>query len=681
MVFFRADNNYTGGPLDADDIERKHNIYLLRIHVLRGGVEGGDPYISLTEDIGTAVLKYSYGNKKNKLGEFKYNKIRSKILLIDFDDEMIERTDISDDSPLPEDFCYTRDGILSKLPELSRYMLADKEAVVYRRISEKRIFEVHPLLADILLQLEVCHNSKSKDVYNKIIEGIKSGEYSVQKINDFISTLAINDVEKNFVTDYYIDRKNIVDTYDSVFTYLSNSKTQEEKMVDANCLRAQVLKNVFGQFAVREFKDIKPDLISDAYIPMEEDIAMSATADKSTRYNVRNNIYINCGGKDQKTDSYQKKTISYGLEYITGDEGNVIGYNTLYGEVGRTADNEPDTGQVRKSYKVYKGQDNIFVKLDRSSNYVGDNLNNSSAIESREKYINSIEARKYIRQSHDNPNEYYAFDEDGSCLKCHMVEGSHLKIIDFVHDEQGNISKYDTNGYDKDGYDEDGYDENGLDINKFDRAGTNEIGLPSNITLPSLNDLSEEEVKEKLRTSIHDFENSSKERLTYQEPPLQRLLSTLFDVTSNSTLVFMKGKRFEAVEYDQNESRNRFYQLFMKEYFDKKSVGIEYRTQKLCDKLIRGIISVAKENDIDIKAFMESEMEKKIEENNQKAAEARKTLKEVKERLRLSKENGLRKEKSRLEAVISGSDLNNKKAELAIKRFDETYLSGDDRSE
>ena len=221
-IFFRAQTEYEGGPVQAEAMEAEYNADTLYRHIGSNGVSTGDPYISMSERIETALLKYSYGKLMNGDGEYRYNAKRTKILLINLPERNAEET-VDTVSPKPNGY-FATDVLLngsSQATSAHNYIAADREVIAYRQIDEEYVHEVHPILADLLFALTVTGN---RGAYDEIVNKIITGELSVEAVNDkFFGEgksklgMEFNDVERIFMEKYYGERENIVTVYDQCF--------------------------------------------------------------------------------------------------------------------------------------------------------------------------------------------------------------------------------------------------------------------------------------------------------------------------------------------------------------------------------------------------------------------------------------------------------------------------------
>jgi len=641
--------------------------------------KNGDPYISLTEDLSTAATKYAYGMSKSESGKYKLNdpkgKKRGVVLLVDLNEDVALTPDIYEKPPEGKISYYTYQ-MMSETPEFKNtkalgYAKADKEAEVFHEVPAEHVYEIHPFLVDILMAADYYKNrgrENAEYIYEEIKTGIKTGKYSVANIEKMLEQMKTNPIEKEFVEKFYSQRENIEETFDKLFPEKAGEYTTEEKIYYATCLRTQVTKDLFKQFVEREFKGIDPKFVEDYVFPMEEDLASHEAFVNTTMYRHNGNRCID------KISTTNSKRIPFGMEYTIDDTGKIVGMHALHKVIERTkyyyGPNKNEAFYDPKMVDEIRRSTLIEPEKEENSHYYGTDLvNNEQARMQREVFINKRENQKNVRITLGEKGfEFYSFDEDGYCLKCELEireKEQYLKVVDFLRDENGQRTKFDTKGLDRDGFDKDGFDENGLDRNGCDRSGATEFGIPKGLSVEEIKRMTVEGCEGLFRECEENYKRHQDRGIKFEKSPTERFLDMVVKSTLNSTgfIIHDDGK----VEIDNNKGRSedRFYDLMMKNIkHDQKTLAFSGR--KGIDNLIKAAIAVGKENGIDIHEMFSTQMQQEEIEDKAKLEEAEKALKKAR------KKSDRQKEK-----INKGKhELGPEKRKIDKDRFDEKYDDG-----
>lgn len=465
LVFFTAqlDNNIVGGSINPTNANRQHSIISVRTHIQTKSSAKKTPqtpYCSLALTIASPLIKYSYGkkrgevDKKNKmLFSVNRNQQRTRIFMV-VADEMHRASNI-EEQPIPGQTTYYPGETFHKYltGQFRNGSEADREVLVYGTIDSRFVFEVHPLLADILFILsfrisEYENDKKNKgklsdedsrlktryeEVYKSIIDKIESGDYSVDNINRMIEKFKMNTVERSFVQQFYIKRNNIFDSCLVAIPGIALSrnlcKDDEQVVITGTCLRNQVLEDIFPQFMKGFFPKYKTVEKGICYIPNEEDVRASAQYRLNGETHKIHDAHVVVPGQiisenycsSPSSESYKcriSRRIPKGMSFKCDYEGNPFVITEIFdirkkedGEVKKTGYNK--TRDVKRISKIYQS----------------DNLSEQEAKKAREAYLAKKKeafsksgdkegARKFFREYIDDNNElsYVSFDEEGYCL-------------------------------------------------------------------------------------------------------------------------------------------------------------------------------------------------------------------------------------------------------------------------
>lgn len=468
VVFFTAqlDTNVgSDGSINPTNANLPHSPSNVRKHIQTKSSANPQqpqqtPYCSLALTIASPLIKYSYGkkrgevNKKNKM-QFSVNRNqeRTRIFMV-VADKMHEAGNIEEQPIQGQTTYYPGETFHKHLSKQFRNgSQADREVLVYGAIDPGFVFEVHPLLADILFilsfRISEYENDKKnngqltdeasrfkaryEEVYKSIIDKIESGECSVDNINRMIKEFKMNTVERSFVQQFYIERINIFHSCLGAIPeiVLSGNLCQDDEQVviTGTCLRNQVLEDIFPQFMKRLFPKIKTVEKGICYIPNEEDVRASTQYRLNGETHKIPNAHVVVPGQiisenycsSPSSESYKcriSRRIPKGMSFKCDYEGNPFVITEIFdirekddGEVKKTGYNE--TRDVKRISKIYQF----------------DNLSEQEAKKAREAYLAKKKeafsksgdkegARKFFREYIDDNNQlsYVSFDEEGYCL-------------------------------------------------------------------------------------------------------------------------------------------------------------------------------------------------------------------------------------------------------------------------
>lgn len=635
MILFTAakEDNIQDGGLVPNNPELRHTVSRLKNHVERNSGtrvnKPKSPYISCAETIEAPVLKYSYGVKREispddpKAFTPRRNERRARIFIISFDEsEIPEEKDVDaqhdpDDGPL-----YYRSGTYEDklMPSARNFTNADREVLIYGKVGQEHVHEVHPVLADILFLLS--DKLAYKPLYDQIIQKIVSGEYSIENFNKILDEFYFCSVDQRFVDTFYKDRSNIADSCEQaldMIKYSDDPSTRDDELVFyGTCLRNRVIKGIFGKLMDRDFEGKHSRAINEDFIPIEEYIHMTAVdKEKNDQFTYRRGkITIGDFTGDRSKENARTRSripLPYDMYFEFDDAGKVVTISTISQEVIKKY------GEGTPEICTWKGK---FNEIWRDERFVGrvythDDLSNPVARVQRENYVmrnlvdqNAINDGLTFRTNPDDPNQVVTFDEEGYVIYG-IVKGKTFQLIDFLRDEEGNKTKFDNHGR---GTDRQGYDREGmrgkLDRRGADKSGADKHGLPSGLTEEEARKMSQADLDNRFRACMENYTNANQDDLEFKTSPVERLIDMYISMSIRP-----------------NISKSFIYNKMMMGLFNKKiepqNMGrASAEDVALVDKLIRSAMRVATECSIDVRKLIEDRIDLFIKDQTERTERA-----------------------------------------------------------
>ena len=292
----------------------------------------------------------------------------------------------------------------------------------------------------------------------------------------------------------------------------------------------------------------------------------------------------------------QMRRIPTGMEFECDETGRVVQANSICSIVIKKDSNRPKVDKENVTELAWRDEDYFRDRI-----YSTDDLSKTEAKKPREEYINrrlmealKIDDRFEFRREED-PKIFVTFDEEGYCIIA-KLSGSSLKIVDFMRDENGNKTRYDNGG-------------KGTDRYGADKSGANKFGLPTGLSLEDVANMSQEELDEKVRESMDQFMLVDTNELLFENTPVERIISTYISFTRDGNV-------------SKEEAFGRMAGLMF--HNNAKITGREIKPEEIeaINKLMHSAIIVAKENDIDVRAFIDKDLAEKEEEDRKRIEEA-----------------------------------------------------------
>jgi len=580
------------------------------------------PYISLSREITAPLMKFSYGRKRGKVvkgekGQFKVNRneVRARIFMV-VTDGLPEAKSLEEE--VSEPTIFRQDTFSSKLSGMyANASKGDQEDVIYGRIDSSRVFEIHPVLADILFKLtsSIQHRKgnyatrtdeiiqKYEELYQRIIDKIISGEYSVENFNKILDTFKVNDVEQRFIDEFYKKRTNIADSCMRAIPDMEvpdvDWKRDERLALAGSCLRNQVLNDIFPQLLERDFPDADKNASRWMTIPFEEDVYTS-TKRSTTGYidNDPSNFVFVPGQllMGPFTGDYSSETCSrkmrrnkpIGMEFVCDDSGRVVSVEEIYEVIKKEEKDNPKRDKVVRE---------VIWQDERDIEDIEPKSDDLPQEEARPKGLEYIKERErelaatgdtsgFIRPIKDSNGQFATFDEEGYCLIIKKVatkdgKGSEWAIVEYMMDENNQRTKFDKNG-------------RGTDVDGFDRSGTNRWGMPSGLTIDSVSEMKQEDVDARMREAIEKYMDVPGDALEFDGTPVERMLSL-----------------YVSLKAEPDMTEDKIYEKMIYRLFGEKNRAITDKERDVIKKIMRSTIRISKEFDEDIRAITDKTVEEK----------------------------------------------------------------------
>ena len=286
----------------------------------------GDYFISLSKSYICAFLKYAHGLARltkdgNKTKRALTVKQRNRTVLVTCNNNEIK--DPKDSGIKVGDFIDCQNLAIDD-DKKKNYVPADKEIDAFGKIDKERIREVHPLLCDMMMILDLNGKSEYK---NLIIEKVVNREFAVETIEAFLLTIKesgkYNDIEKEFAEMFYNQRMYSDDIVDKltekgklskeVAQIKQGNKNTEDrnKVVFGNCMRNELAYKLLDDFFAELLPDMKKPEIKRVDFPQEIDCGMTSKVEGD------HVIPIGEGNLQEKDIECPKP---HGINYVTIDE-------------------------------------------------------------------------------------------------------------------------------------------------------------------------------------------------------------------------------------------------------------------------------------------------------------------------------------------------------------------------
>ena len=226
-------------------------------------------------------------------------------------------------------------------------------------IPEKNIYEIHPILVDVL---DILYKNQITgiDLISIINDEIMNGNFSVEKFSAFIrKNVYINDLESRFMESYYGERNEIEKATADTFPFIKSENIEQNgrsipRRFLGQCLRTQLVKKITYQI-IEQYKNRLKKQLQDYYATKHpNDIEKQNNEYLDKRIETQTKIIYNTPGRIERFEGAgittkdinhtydgrgteitfkkeeRKKIIPFGVKFEE-ENGVVIGFSCLYG--------------------------------------------------------------------------------------------------------------------------------------------------------------------------------------------------------------------------------------------------------------------------------------------------------------------------------------------------------------